>query len=328
MQNKLMFILCGLLLLGVSAAMAADGSGGDAAAFLQVPIGARPAAMGGAYISISNDGAASFYNPAGLSGLKKSLFSSSYRLMELDRKLGYVAGVFPAKGQAAIGINWLYAGSGTVEARNSDGDLLGYDLGQYNHDFSVCFAKRCENFMSAGFKASYLHTKFAEMTAYSVAIDVGAMFYLSQFFDRERRDLMPIQDIQGGVVIRNLGAKYHWSNEKYYQAHSSDALGSTQDDQVPVEAGVGASARFLNRRLTLASDLVKTQHLSLKYHGGAEFFVASDFAVRAGMAGKQFTAGTGYMFRFTNTVLAIDYAFSTDRVGEGSEHIFSFDVLF
>ena len=120
MQNKLMFILCGLLLLGVSAAMAADGSGGDAAAFLQVPIGARPAAMGGAYISISNDGAASFYNPAGLSGLKKSLFSSSYRLMELDRKLGYVAGVFPAKGQAAIGINWLYAGSGTVEARNSD----------------------------------------------------------------------------------------------------------------------------------------------------------------------------------------------------------------
>ncbi len=328
MRKILILSICGLLLLTVSPTRAEDGGGGYAAAFLQVPIGARPAAMGGAYISIADDGAAPFYNPAGLSGLKKTLFASSYRAMGLDRKLGYVEGIFPAKGDAAIGVNWLYAGSGSVEARNSDGDKLGYDLSQHNHDFSVFFAKRFENILSAGFKASYLHTKFSELTSYCVAVDVGAMFYFSQLFDREMRDLMWVQDIQGGLVIRNLGAKYHWSNEKYYLAHSTSILGSTQDDQVPVEVGVGGSARFLNRRLTVTSDLVKTRYLPVKFHGGAEYFVASNFAIRTGLSGKQFTAGTGYMFRFPTTVLAIDYAFSTDRVGEGSEHIFSFDLLF
>ncbi|HKK21372.1 MAG TPA: PorV/PorQ family protein [candidate division Zixibacteria bacterium] len=328
MRKIFTLAICLLLVPGISAVLAADGDGGYAASFLQIPIGARPAAMGGSYISISDDGAAPFYNPAGLSGLRKTLFASSYRAMGLDRTLGYVEGIFPAKGEAAIGVNWLYAGSGSVEARNSDGDKLGFDLSQHNHDFSVFFAKRFENVLSAGFKASYLHTKFSEMTAYSVAIDIGAMFHLSQLFDRERRDLMPIQDIQAGLVVRNLGAKYHWSNEKYYLAHSTDILGSTQDDRVPVEVGVGASARFLNRKLTLSTDLVKTEHLPIRFHGGGEYIVASNFAIRSGLSGKQFTAGTGYLFKFPSTVLAIDYAFSTDRVGEGSEHIFSFDLLF
>ena len=34
------------------------------------------------------------------------------------------------------------------------------------------------------------------------------------------------------------------------------------------------------------------------------------------------------MFKFGERALAIDYAFSSDKVDEGSDHIFSFDLLF
>ena len=40
------------------------------------------------------------------------------------------------------------------------------------------------------------------------------------------------------------------------------------------------------------------------------------------------TGGTGFIFEIGDRTIAVDYAFSTDKVDEGSEHIFSFDFLF
>ena len=157
----------------------ADGDGGYAGAFYQIPIGARPTAMGGAYLALSDDGAAPRYNPAGIVVIDHKLFATSYRLLELDRKLGYVTLLFPTFGFSTLGVHWLYAGSGNVQARNSDGDALGRDLGMNNHDIAIVFAKRFERSLSLGLKISYLHSTFAEMTAYSVGFDFGAMISVS-----------------------------------------------------------------------------------------------------------------------------------------------------
>ena len=50
--------------------------------------------------------------------------------------------------------------------------------------------------------------------------------------------------------------------------------------------------------------------------------------LRAGYGDGRLAAGTGYLFAVGKHQLAIDYAFSTDKADEGSEHIFSFDLLF
>jgi len=325
---KYFYILFVFVLVLISSGFAADGDGGNAGAFLQVPIGARPTAIGGAYIAVADDGAGPFFNPAGIANLKKNLFASSYRAMQLDRTLAYASILFPAKGNTALGVSWLYGGSGSVATRNNEGKLLGHDISQNNHDFSVIFAKRFEGFFSAGFRASYLHTTFAEMTAYTVSFDIGAMFYLDYLFDRETRDLMPIHDIKIGVVVRNLAAKYKWNNQKYYLQYSDYVLGSNQDDKVPFELGLGSSARFLNRKLLLAADIIINEKENAAFHGGGEYFVSPEFALRTGFSDGRFTAGSGYLFNLKNYALAIDYAFSTDKADEGSEHIFSFDFLF
>lgn len=327
-MKKLLLILCSLSVLLVSAVVAEDGDGGYAASFLQVPIGARAAGMGSAYISIANDGAGLFYNPAGIANLKKPLFASSYRAMQLDRQLGYVAFMLPTRGESALGVNWLYASSGSVDARNQDGDKLGYDLTMHNHAFSVVFAKRFEDLFSLGFKGSYIHSIFAELNANSVSFDIGATFYLSNLFSREKRDLMAVQDITAGFVIRNLAGSFRWNNEKYYAKYAVNTFGSEQIDDVPVEVGIGASARFLNRKLLVASDLVKNQHQGFVVHAGSEYFVTPEFAIRAGYSDKSLTAGFGYIFKLGTNALAIDYAFNSEKVDEGSEHIFSFDLLF
>jgi len=285
--------------------------------------------MGGAYLAISNDGAGTLYNPAGLVSLKRPMFATSYRAMQLDRTVGYATIMIPTQRRSALGITWLYGGSGTIDRRNYDGDLIGDGLSLNNHAFSIVFAKRFEDAFSLGIKASYLHSTFAEMTAYSVSIDVGAMIYAEWLLGRERYGTMPIKDLQFGLVMKNIDASYLWNSEKYVHKYiDGDGVGTEQEDKVPLEFGLGISGRFLERKLLVAIDLLKNTEQGTEFHAGGEYFLKPEFAIRGGFSDGRLTAGTGYVFEIGGQVLAIDYAFSTDKADEGSEHIFSFDLMF
>lgn len=320
-------ILALSLLLAVPC-IAVEGEGGYAGAFLQVPIGARPTAMGGAYLGLSDDGSGPLFNPAGLTDLSQRLIGSSYRAMQLDRSLGYASVIFPARGQSVLGINWLYAGSGKVAARDRNGRKLGFDLSFNNNAIGVLFAKRFEDYFAAGIKMTYFQADFADMTAFSVGLDFGLMLYVSRLVDRERRDRMPIQDIRVGLTIKNLGGNFPWNSGDYLASRGSSELGAVQNDNIPVEIGLGGSARFFKRKLVLAVDFLKNVEQGPRLHAGTEFFIVPEFALRGGYSDGRLTTGGGYIFDFWNKTMAIDYAFSTDRVDEGSEHIFSFDFLF
>jgi hypothetical protein len=249
--------------------------------------------------------------------------------MQLDRQLTYATLMFPIQGNSALGVHWLFAGSGDVERRNYDGDLIGDAISQNNHSGSILFAKRFENVFSAGVKLSYLHSTFAEMTAYSVGVDIGAMIYFDWLFGREKVGTLPVKDLQIGLTLKHLDAKYLWKNEDYvFKYIGANEPGSEQEDQIPTEFGIGISGRLLERKLLLAADVLKNTEQGAMLHTGAEYFIRPEFALRAGFSDGRLTAGTGYVFSVGNQVLAIDYAFSTDQADEGSEHIFSFDLLF
>ncbi len=317
-----------IVALGVSATLAGEGSGGYAGAFFQMPVGGRPTAMGGAYLAVSDDGAAPFYNPAGLVTLKRPLVATSYRAMKLDRSLGYATAMFPVLGEATLGVSWLYSGSGSVEARDSDGYLLGHDLSMNNHQISITFAKRFEKFLAVGANISYLVSNLAELDANTVGFDFGLMMFVDQLFDRESRDLMPIQNIKIGLTVKNVSKLYKWNSENYNLMFTTGGSGTIQEDKVPLEIGLGTSARFLKKRLLLATDLIKNTKQDPQFRVGGEYYLTEEFALRSGYSEGSLTLGTGYLFRIGNKQLAIDYAFSSDRVDEGSDHIFSFDLLF
>lgn len=327
---KICFLISTLILGTCCSASAVEADGGYAAAFLQMPIGARPTGMGGAYLAISNDAAGALYNPAGLNTLEKPLLGTSYRAMKLDRKLGYATIIFPVRGKSALGIHWLFAGSGSVKARgSSDSGVETFgEISQNSHLFSVLFAKRFTDLVAIGTKLNYLQSGMAGMRAFSVAFDFGATFYLSELINREKRDRFPIQDMQAAVVLKSLAARLPWNTEKYTYKSSEATYAYEQDDKVPTDFGLGISGRLLKRKLILATDILKNDKQHVRFHGGAEYYVTPLFALRTGYGDKRLAAGAGFMFKFGNRALAIDYAFSSDKVDEGSEHIFSFDLLF
>ena len=329
MRRYLLLILGWVLALS-SGLSAGDGDGGYAGAFMQVPIGARPTAMGGAYLAISDDGAGALYNPAGVANLRQPLLATAYRLMKQDRSLGYVAVVLPTKGNSALGFLWRHAGSGSVKARDHDGSPLGNELSHENNDFSIIFAKRFEDFLSAGVKMYYLQSSFAEMTSASVGFDMGLVLYMDHLlFSRETADRKLVKDVRVGLVLKHLQAEYVWNNSDYVSRHiAGGGMGTEQADPIPLEYGIGLSGRLLDRKLVLASDLIMSGKQGAAFHAGVEYYAKQCLALRGGYSDGRFVTGAGYVFKLGSRALAIDYAFSTDRADEGSEHIFSFDLLF
>lgn len=318
-----------LMILSVSGNVSAeDGDGGYAASYFQIPIGARPTAMGGAYIAVANDGAGPLFNPAGIATLQKKIFATSFRAMGLGRKLGYITFMTPARDKAAIGVNWHYFSAGDIETRDFNGRLDGYNIGYTAHDWSVIFAKRFEDYLSVGLRAGYIYNRFAEMSSFSVGLDLGAMFYFFRSYDFDYPEERFLQDLQIGVVVRNIAGNLRWNSSELNPNLSGSSGSVEQEDKIPIEAGVGFSGRFLKRKLLLATDIIKNEKQNIRLHSGAEYFISPEFALRTGYSDGRFTAGTGYIFKINAWVMAIDYAFATDKVGEDSEHIISFDILF
>jgi hypothetical protein len=307
---------------------AADGDGGYAAPWLQVSAGARPTAMGGAYIAISDDGAGPLFNPAGLSRLARPMVSSSYRAMKLGRKFGYITALSPVRGQATLGLQYLYAGSGSVDARDADGYLTGHELSLDAHQIIIVFAKQVLPYFSFGANMNYILIDMAELDANSVGFDFGLMLDVEQLFDRERRDFLPVRDIRIGLTLKNFSKTFKWTSDAYDALYSSSGISSIQEDKVPHEYGLGISARFFERKLLTAFDIKKNTKQGTALHAGTEYFLRPEFMLRGGYSDGRLVAGTGYVFQMGNNSLAIDYAFSTDKADEGFEHIFSFDLLF
>ncbi|RME29557.1 MAG: hypothetical protein D6800_02510, partial [Candidatus Zixiibacteriota bacterium] len=278
----LVAVLLTVLLVPFVPVHAGAGDGGYPGAFLQLATGARPAGMGGAYLGISDDGAASLYNPSGVATIPRPIISSAYRAMQLDRTLGYVAALFPVQGDAALGLSWLYAGSGTVAERDADGVVTGNDFYLNQHQFSIIFAKRFERYISVGADFSFLLARFPEVEANSVGFDLGAMLYVDQLINREKRDLLPIQDIKIGLTVKNLAKKLSWNSEKYNLVRTTNGVGKVQDDTFPIEVGLGGSARFFDRKLLLDVDVMKNEKQDPVARLGGEYFVTPRFALRSG----------------------------------------------
>lgn len=325
-MKKIYYIL---LLVSVMAGLTtwADEDGGYAGAIFQLSVQARPAAMGGAFYGVSDDAAAQYFNPAGLTQVPQKTFSSGYRVMKLDRKLGYLSVVIPTRMESALGVSWLYGGYGEVTARNRSGRELDRTISSQEHMFGLTFAKRFVPYLSVGTKLGYYYKKLDIVNANSIGINLGAMLFVDSLLEYGYMDDKPVQDITVGLVVNNLAATYPWTTNDYWERYS-DNPGVSQDDEFPVLVGLGLSFKSFKRRLITAFDIEKNNKQTAKAKFGGEYTVDKMLRVRAGLNQGQLTAGLGLAQNINKYTLLFDYAFSAEKADEGSDHIVSLNIVF
>jgi hypothetical protein len=79
-----------------------------AGSFLELGIGARAMAMGGAFVSVSDDGSAFYWNPAGVSQLIRpelfGMYASLFKSLEQHHHVGFTR---PIHGGVGVSLNWI-----------------------------------------------------------------------------------------------------------------------------------------------------------------------------------------------------------------------------
>ena len=333
-------VMLALILMIGPAMCEAGNQGGFAGSFLEIPIDARATAMGGAYNAVSDDGAAMLYNPAGIQSISDRIFTSSYRAMKLDRKLGYLSFIMPTHQESSLGFSWLYAGYGDVEERDISGRITGTSISANEHDFGISFAKRFMPYLAIGARLNYYIKSMDYLDASSVGINVGGLLYIDSLFRYGSMESKPITDLTAGLVIKNLAAKYPWETE-------GEGLNATQEDNFPITVGVGSSFKALKRKLLVAIDaeiLIKSveweestetgvstekeTYTDGYFRIGGEYNVVKELMVRAGLNNGTMTAGAGFVFEFGFGGLRFDYAFMADKADEGEDHVMTLGIRF
>ena len=317
-QNLLvLFFLVSLPL----SALAQDG--GYAGSELRLGLGARAVALGEAFAAVADDGSASFFNPAGAAWIEKKMFSASYRVLEFDRRQGYLSLIFPLQKEAGIGFFWVHSSIGEIMGRDDIGQPTG-ELNDHQNLFGFNFGKRFTKRFSLGANIKYLQKVVVGVSAYSVAFDLGTQYKFKNF--QMGNTAIPLAGLKIGAAVENIFARLSFNSNKYYGQFGS--AGNTTTDTLPLNFRTGASYLY-REQLLVTLDVEKNSKQKAFFHAGGEYTFRKILALRTGYSHGQVSFGAGVRQPISpKQALRLDYAFKASPISERGDHLFSLQFEF
>lgn len=261
--------------------------------FLRTDIGARPSAMGGAFVAVRGDIHSINYNPAGLSALHERQGTVSYLNHLLDFQSGFLGYVQPIrKGTGAVAINFY--DFGTFEGRDEN-DLETGDFGANGLVLSAGYSEEVLQNFSVGLTGKYIRFQIDNFNASAVAADLGAIYSLPQ------------QALSFGFGIFNLGT-------------TTSAFIDTKDD-LPMNLQLGFTKNLEHLPVMVSGALVKFNDENLDFRIGGEISVSEKLLLRLGYnsvgqdqnvdTDKDKFAGVSFGFGVKLNKINLDYSLSS-----------------
>jgi len=233
----------------------ADSPGTIGFQFLRTQVGARPSAMGGAFLAIPGDVHNVFYNPAGIMAIKERSAAFSYLNDLLDFATGSVGFVQPKLGPGTLGAGILYKDYGEFVKTDITGEEIG-TFGANSIALSAVYAIEPYPNLHAGASAKYIRAAIDNYSADAVAMDAGVMFTI------------PSQMLTFAAGVFNLGS-------------ATSAFITTKDD-LPFNFRAGVSKRLAHLPLLIGFNVYK--YSEEIWHGavGGEFTLTDYLFLRLG----------------------------------------------
>jgi len=277
-MKKIYFIIV-LLLMPILV----SGAGTKGAAFLKIPTGSKPIALGEAYTALSNDINSIYWNPGGLvySQDKELMFMHNWRF--LGSNYEYFALSLPSWGYGAFGCAISYLGYGNFQSYDRHYQYLG-DFSAYDMALTLTYSQILNPVISFGGNLKYISEKIEDASGRAFCLDIGGRFH------------RPKTPFTLAFVIKNIGTPMKLEDEGYL---------------LPLEAIFGGLYKL--NRFTIPVDLGYSTDDGLKLSLGCEYRVADIMSIRGGyklganpggLSG--FRAGCGFYIK----KLYLNYAFA------------------
>jgi len=278
----IVFVFCGNLFAGSV----------DALPVLRMGTSARVIGMGGAFAGLGDDVSALYYNPAGLSELKKKQLSLMMGVLSNDRSLNWLAYGIPLT-QSAIGLSVLMSGvsdipevtGGTPTGSSfSSSDLVGY----------LTYSRRASENVGIGLNLKILKSKIDDTSATGFGFDFGVKAKASS-------------RLSVGFVVQDVLTSLKW------------------DTNPPSVVKLGLSCSLLENKLYALLDMSKISDKDdLKVNGGLEYRI-SPVCLRSGWDDDNITAGFGLAIGSLDFNYALRF---DDMEANENRHYISLDFAF
>jgi hypothetical protein len=316
-------------------------AGDYAADFTRIGVGARPLAMGGAYVAIANDASASYWNPAGWVG--KRAFALQFEHVPIFDGLAQyntASAHLAFNSQTSVSLNWIRLGVDdiprygvlqgsrydrfTTGLNRSTGEPLGYFADQEDA-FMLTFRRSMIFDMTIGeglagtvvptevafgVTGKYIHQKLDTYAGSGQGLDAGV---LVRFMPDWQDEPEPLTWFSVGASIRDLSrTQMSWNTD------------SRHKDEIPrgLQTGVAGSYMVspLRMRITAAYDRLFWSEQG-NYAGGELTFFKT-LSVRGGYYRSHLTAGAGLVL----AGFSLDYAFVGSDLGNSHRITGSFGL--
>ena len=345
---KILNIFITLFLIGLifsSKVYAAD-EGAHAAEFLSHGVGARAIGMGSAFVAIADDSTATYWNPAGLTNVKKNSFSAMYSdtfrtgdgsfFSQGLVSYNFVNYVHRVEDIGSIGLSWIRLGIDDIPRTtfidiNNDGVLGSYlevdgKPGKGENDpyidrpvvaeyFSntdnaliISYARQIHSMVAVGGNVKLLSQTIFNNSGRGFGIDIGLI-------------LIPITGLRVGTMLLDAtGTQIRWdtADNPVFTRGRRLRFGGAYQFTYPSFGQGSIGIDFETNQADLEEGTESGG--GIVFRTGAEYWLFRTLALRCGWNGNGFSAGTGLQLRVSTMTFFVDYAFNTHTLG-GSQRI-------
>ena len=206
-KYKILFMVWVVFSMIFTSSLRADDSkvGTTAYSFLKIGVGARAQAMGSAFVGLSDDESALYFNPAGILQLNGRSFILSYNNYLSDIQSGFVGYVHHYSERTRLGA-WIdYMNYGSLVETDSTGTRLG-TFGAGDLALGLTYAQSLSPLFNLGLTGKFIYGKIHDYSSDAVALDIGLLF---RFRDQRTRL---------GLVVKDLGVQLKGYTESHKES--------------------------------------------------------------------------------------------------------------
>lgn len=322
-----------------------DRLGQSSFSFLDIEVGARPVAMGGAFTTMDNDVVSLFWNPAGIAKIKDGALSINHIQWIADINQYAFATAFGFGNIGTFGASFLMMDNGSIERTIPSEDIESHPEGFFvDGTFNVvqwaaglCYARQITDKFSIGAQIKYVYENLGDADIAEPAFDTtGAFSELTLIEDAKNREnavafdfgtlyYFGVKDLRIGMSYRNFGKRVTYAFESF---------------NLPTIFKLSIAMNVLSllpqmdgQELQVVLAAINPYDGGERIHLGAEYLFKKLLALRAGYRSNvdtgSYSVGFGLLpGAITGINLMIDYAYSDADKVFGSIHRFSFGFRF
>ncbi len=308
---------------------------------LQVPVGARDLAMGGANVANSSELEAIYWNPAGLATMQNNAqVQFSTMTIFTDIRVNYLALAAKFGRLGTIGFSLKAFDFGDIPFTTIE-DMDGKSGRTFSPTFvttGLTYSKRLTERIQIGVNGKLIYESIPRLSATTFAFDAGLQYH----------ELGGIHGLSFGVALKNIGGSLQYKGSGLIQQGNLEGTIRTGDfvsipsakNELPasVELGLGYVRNINEENMVLFAGRFLNNNFSHDaYNLGVEYSYKGMFSLRAGYNYQptldseyqeyRFTAGAGVNLQLGNTTLVIDYAFRDSQYFNGN-NMFSLKIGF